>query len=100
MSFFSGRLILAVALAALGWGGRTAHAQTAPVTYWTPLFGFGGALSEGQNATTYGNLIGPHSYLLTFMNNAYEFKVNGKRVGAFVAIGAGATTGPSSSWIS
>jgi opacity protein-like surface antigen len=58
MSFFSGRLILVVALAALGWGGQTAHAQTGPVTYWTPLFGFGGALSEGQNATTYGNFPG------------------------------------------
>jgi opacity protein-like surface antigen len=58
MSLFSHRLILAVALAAFCWSGRVAHAQTAPVTYWTPLFGFGDAPSEGQNATTYGNFPG------------------------------------------
>src|SRR5215470_5432622 len=58
MSLFSLRVCLAVVLAAFCWSGRVAHAQTAPVTYWTPLFGFGGALSEGQNATTYGNFPG------------------------------------------
>lgn len=60
MSIFSGRLILAIALAALCLGGRTAHAQTAPVTYWTPgwPFGFGGAQTAGQSSNTYGNFPG------------------------------------------
>lgn len=58
MSIFSGRLIFAIALAALCLGARTAHAQTAPVTYWTPLFGFGGNLAAGESANTYGNVPG------------------------------------------
>jgi opacity protein-like surface antigen len=56
MSIFSGRLILAIALVALSLGGRTAHAQTNPLTYWTPGWplGFGGA----AGASTYGNFPG------------------------------------------
>jgi opacity protein-like surface antigen len=58
MSIFSRRLGLALALAALCLGGRTAHAQAAPVTYWTPSWplGFGGNLTAGSN--TYGNFPG------------------------------------------
>src|ERR1700687_975660 len=57
MSTFSGRLGLALVLAALWLGGRTAHAQAAPVTYWTPSWpvGFGGNLTVGQSSNTYGN---------------------------------------------
>ncbi len=56
MSIFSSRLGLAVVLAALCLGGRTAHAQAAPVTYWLPGWpiGFGG-LTVGQSSNTYGN---------------------------------------------
>jgi hypothetical protein len=58
MSIFSSRIALALVLAALCPGGRTAHAQAAPVTYWMPSWpiGFGGNL--GQNANTYGNFPG------------------------------------------
>jgi opacity protein-like surface antigen len=57
MSIFAGRLALALVLAVLCLGGRAAHAQTAPVTYWTPGWpvGFGGNLTAGQNSNTYGN---------------------------------------------
>jgi len=60
MPIFSGRLGLALALAALCLGGRTAHAQAAPVTYWIPssLFGFGGNPTDGQSSNTYGNFPG------------------------------------------
>jgi hypothetical protein len=58
MSIFLRRTGLALVVAALCLGGRTAHAQVAPMTYWTPGWpmGFGGNL--GQNANTYGNFPG------------------------------------------
>ena len=54
---FSTRLGLALVLAALCLGGRTAHAQAAPVNYWIPGWpaGFGGNLTVGQGSNTYGN---------------------------------------------
>jgi hypothetical protein len=57
MSIFAGRLGLALVLAALGLGGRTAHAQAAPVSYWIPGWpvGFGGNLAAGQRSNAYGN---------------------------------------------
>jgi opacity protein-like surface antigen len=57
MFIFAGRLGLAFVLAALCLGGRTAHAQAAPVPYWTPSwpFGFGGNLTASQSPNTYGN---------------------------------------------
>src|SRR3979411_809597 len=60
MSTFSGRLGLALVLAALCPGARTAHAQAAPVTYWTPSWpiGFGGNPTAGQSSNTYGNFPG------------------------------------------
>jgi opacity protein-like surface antigen len=60
MSIFASRLGLAVLLTALCLGGRTAHAQTAPVTYWIPggPFGFGGNLTAGQGSATYSNFPG------------------------------------------
>lgn len=46
-----------MALAALGLAGQEAHAQAAPLSYWTPGWpiGFGGGLSRGQFDETYGN---------------------------------------------
>jgi hypothetical protein len=60
MSIFSSRLGLALALAALCPGARTAHAQAAPVPYWTPGWpiGFGGNMTFGQSSNTYGNFAG------------------------------------------
>jgi opacity protein-like surface antigen len=57
MSIFSSRLGLALVLAALCLGGRTAHAQAGPVTYWIPGWplGFGGNMADGQSSNTYGN---------------------------------------------
>src|SRR5438046_935590 len=60
MAVLSGRLGLALVLAALCLGGRAAHAQAAPVPYWTPGWplGFGGTLADGQRANTYDNFRG------------------------------------------
>jgi opacity protein-like surface antigen len=61
---FSGRfsrgLGLAIVVAALSMGGRTAHAQAAPVSYWIPGWplGFGGNQAAGQSSNTYGNFPG------------------------------------------
>jgi opacity protein-like surface antigen len=57
MSHFSGKISFALVLVALALSGRTAHAQSAPVSYWIPGWplGFGGSLSTAQNADRYGN---------------------------------------------
>ena len=53
---FAGRLGFVFVVAALCLGGRTAHAQAAPMSYWTPgWLGFGGNLDAGQGANTQGN---------------------------------------------
>jgi opacity protein-like surface antigen len=51
---------LALVLAALCLGGRTAHGQAAPVTYLIPGWpvGFGGNPTVGQSANIYGNFPG------------------------------------------
>jgi opacity protein-like surface antigen len=60
MAVFSVRFALALVLAALCLGGRTAHAQAAPVPYWTPGWplGFGGNLPDSQSSNTYGDFPG------------------------------------------
>jgi len=56
MSIFAGRLglaiVLAAVLAALCPGGRAAHAQAAPVSYWIP----GWPMGFGPGSDTYGNV--------------------------------------------
>jgi hypothetical protein len=57
MSIFASRLTLAIVLATLCLGGRTAHAQAAPVPYWSagwPI-GFGGTLPAEQGSNAYGD---------------------------------------------
>jgi opacity protein-like surface antigen len=58
MTIFSARLSLALVLVALCLGGRTAHAQVAPVPYWIPggLVGFGGNPSVGPSSNIFGSL--------------------------------------------
>ena len=52
---FASRLGLLFVIAALCLGGRTAHAQSGPMSYWTPdWLGFGGNLNAGQDANTQG----------------------------------------------
>src|ERR1700687_2087880 len=56
MSVFSSRSGLALILAALCLGGRTAHAPAAPVAYFPSwAVGFCGDLTVGQSSNTYGN---------------------------------------------
>ncbi|MFH0296450.1 hypothetical protein AAFX91_04290 [Bradyrhizobium sp. 31Argb] len=56
MSVFSGRLGLAVTLAALCLGGQTAHGQVAPMTYWTPGWPLGfDNVTVDQSSNAYGN---------------------------------------------
>jgi opacity protein-like surface antigen len=92
MSIFASRLGLAFVLAALCLGGRTAHAQAAPVTYWTPGWpaGFGGNLTVGQSSNTYGNFPsfdgsdargGGFSYMRTNFSNGWFVGGEGGGVG-------------------
>jgi hypothetical protein len=57
MFVFFTRLGLALVLAVLCLGERPAHAQTSPLTYWTPGWplGFGDNLAAGASSNTYGN---------------------------------------------
>jgi hypothetical protein len=61
MSHLSGRISFALVLVALSLSGRTADAQSAPVSYWIPGWplGFGGSLATAQGgdrgAERYGN---------------------------------------------
>jgi opacity protein-like surface antigen len=80
---FAGRLGLAFVLLALCLGGRTAYAQSAPVTYWTPgWLGFGGNLNAGQGSNTHGNISGfDDSSAGGFSSTRYNFP-NGWFVGS------------------
>jgi hypothetical protein len=57
MFIVSTRLALGFVLALLGLDGRAAHAQSAPLRYWTPgwSMGLGGGAAADQNPDTYGN---------------------------------------------
>jgi opacity protein-like surface antigen len=59
MFIFAVRFGFALVVAALCLDGRPAHAQSAPVSYWTPgWLGFGGNLDTGQGANSDGNFSG------------------------------------------
>ena len=78
---FAGRLGLAFVLLALCLGGRTAYAQSAPMTYWTPgWLGFGGNLNAGQGANIDGNFPGFGGSDAGFSSTRYNFS-NGWFVG-------------------
>jgi opacity protein-like surface antigen len=57
MSISSTRLLLLLASAVLCLGGRSAHAQAAPLSYWIPGWpmGFAGNATTGQGLNAYGN---------------------------------------------
>jgi opacity protein-like surface antigen len=83
MSIFAGKCGLAIVLAVLCLGGRTADAQGAPVRYWIPggPFGFGGGSTEGQGSDTYGNFPGFDIRAGGFSASRYNFP-NGMFVGS------------------
>jgi opacity protein-like surface antigen len=86
MSIFAGRLGFVLVLAALCLGGQAAHAQAAPVPYWTPGWpaGFGGDLTAGGGLNSYGNFPGfdgSDSRRGDFSNMRYNFP-NGWFVGS------------------
>jgi opacity protein-like surface antigen len=58
MSIFAGRLSLALGLAVLCPGPRTAYAQAAAVTYSSWPIGFHSNLTVGQNSNIYGSFAG------------------------------------------
>ncbi|MGJ5176711.1 outer membrane protein [Bradyrhizobium oligotrophicum] len=55
MSMIFRKPVLAVALAALGFGGPAAHAQTAPLQYWLPGWPVGFSDAGTQGLESYGN---------------------------------------------
>jgi opacity protein-like surface antigen len=83
MSMFLSRLGLALVLAALCLGGRTAHAQADPVRYWIPgwPFGFAGNSTDGQGASTYGDFPSFDGRAGAFSSTRYNFS-NGMFVGS------------------
>ena len=62
MVFRKSALVVAVALtlAVLGLGSRSAHAQSVP--YWTSTTGFGSALTSDPNANPYGNFSSRYNF--------------------------------------
>ena len=69
MSIFAVRFGFALAAVALVLGGRPAHAQSAPVAYWTPgWIGFGGNLNAGEGANPDGDFRGFASTRTNFQN--------------------------------
>ena len=69
MSIFAVRFGFALAAVALVLAGRPAHAQSAPVTYWTPgWIGFGGNLNAGEGANRDSDFRGFASTRTNFQN--------------------------------
>jgi opacity protein-like surface antigen len=95
MSILSRKLALAVMLAALCLGGRTAHAQAAPVQYWLPSasFGFGGSLGFDEiDASGLSRTEFPGGWFMASTHGS--FATSGfNRLGAFGNLGALSTEG-------
>src|SRR5262245_28337920 len=96
MFSFASRIGFAVVLAALCLGGRTAHAQAAPVQYWLPSswFGFGGSSTVGLDGRdahdSRANL--PSGWFIAGTRN--DFAMSGvSRAAAFGNIGSLSTEG-------
>ena len=69
MNIFAVRFGFALAAVALVLGGRPAHAQSAPVTYWTPgWIGFGGNLNAGEGTNRDSDFRGFASTRTNFQN--------------------------------
>ena len=78
----AGRLGLVFVVAALCLGGRTVHAQAAPMSYWTPgWLGFGGNLDAEQGANTQGSSAGFDGTGAGGFSSRYNFS-NGWFVGS------------------
>jgi opacity protein-like surface antigen len=93
MSMVAGRLGLVFLIAALCLGGRTAHAQSAPMTYWTPgWLGFGGNLDAGQGANTqpgFAGFDGASGFSSTRYNLSNGWFVGNERGGLGSGLGSG-----------
>jgi opacity protein-like surface antigen len=87
----AGRLGLVFVVAALCLGGRTAHAQGAPMAYWTPgWLGFGGNLDAGQDANTqesFGSLDGGGGSFATRYNFSNGWFIGSERGGLGSGLG-------------
>ena len=83
MSIFTGRLGLALVLAALCPGGRTAHAQAAPVPYWNPGWpvGFGGNMTAGPGVEGSDARTGGFSYRSYNLPNSWSVGGEGSGMG-------------------
>jgi len=85
MFMFVNKFAVAVAFAAICLGGRTAHAQAAPVQYWLPSasFGFGGGLGlDSGDASGASRTEFPGGWFMA--NTQGSFATSGfNRLGAF-----------------
>ena len=81
MSISAGKLGFALLLGALCLGGRTAHAQAAPFSYWSPNWiGFGGMPGIGQDPNASGTFEGHTFEGPGFSRSRFNFP-NGMFVG-------------------
>lgn len=98
MSMIARSSAVALALLALCPGGRTAHAQAAPVQYWLPSssFGFGGSLDQGSDAPGVSRTNFPNGWFIASTQGGTQGSLGMSgfnRLGAFGNLGSLSTEG-------